>query len=154
MQHDITTPPSTNSARELLERFAMRMAYIMPRIEEMTRYISRDTAMHLRDVWEQTESSFLLLLLSAFLLRGASASAISRYIASGTADLPFRGCEQAMFDSLIASMRAAASDPDNLDTAIVELSTFIDESIQIIAQQTGISRPAICETILRSQTSE
>lgn len=151
--HDTITL-STQDHQELLQRLAMGMFSITPRVQELIQYISEDTSRHVRDVWEPTEITCLFLLLSAFLLRGASAGTISRYITTDSADLPFCGCEQELFDNLLNSMRAAASDPDFLDRASVEFSALIDEIIRRLSETSGIARPVLYQLFFRGRTHE
>ena len=95
-------------------------------------------------VYEGIFFGFQLYLL---VLRGASVDDCTAYVATRDTELPFEGCEQTIFDTLLAAVTERA-DIDNYATTLVHsVSSRISRAFDIIEQDTGIARTSILSTL-------
>ena len=74
------------------------------------------------------EAAILATLVSSTLWRGAAPGDCAQYAVTGDKPLPFEGCEQQIFDLLLANLRERTNDdgtPTRMINAVAELQSLL-----------------------------
>ena len=98
--------------------------------DKMPEYVPPDFSLLFDGPLQGWEGVMLGMLVTSALWRGASATDCARYVEAGDIALPFQGCEEQLFDLLLANIRARASEPDmavRMVRALAQMQTRLFE---------------------------
>lgn len=129
---EIIIEPHPQQLARLVES-AMRLApYLMERLGEgpLGSFLTQTV---------DVERTYLLHQIAMWLLRGASIDDIRCHVATGD-NLPFEGCEHAMYGSLLGALAERVDGMTETLQSILDLTAFIDEAMNAIQTDSGLTR--------------
>ena len=132
----------TDDERQIL--FNRLTSAVLHRATTMRDTFSEHLRAYMSERAEIVETGCMMVLIGLLTIRGADPQAIARHATAGDEELPFRGCERSLLDTILAAI------PDDVDVTrlVVELATWFDEWLGQIAQDIHTTRPQLCQLLL------
>ena len=137
---------------QILSRLTPGIISVAKRLGPIEMLLSKPTAEHFNQHRQPTEVICLSGILLAIAVRGGSPQDIARYARNRDYEPLFQGCERAIFDSLLDGV-----EPDQRETAItavIELAATIDECMNLLTEEAGITRAVLFEVLFPERTRE
>jgi len=82
----------------------IRMYFARPLAGEMPPQVPHDPVEWVAGHFQAMESVAFIGIIAGLVLRGATPATCGRHVLTGDVELPFQGCEQAMFNTVIAEL--------------------------------------------------
>jgi hypothetical protein len=103
----VTNPDANKQSLDVFTRHLndiIRMYFARQHASEIPPRLPREPVEWIASHFQGMEPVALISIIAGLVVRGATPGTCGRYVVDGRVELPFQGCEQAMFDTVVAEL--------------------------------------------------